>query len=117
MEDGRAQLAGWYTARARNWIPPRLDGLMVEGGPSPSSLVVRDIGRRWGTCNAKGKISVHWQAILLPPPIIDYILVHELMHLRELNHSKAFWGHVQAALPDCAERRSWLRRNGHLHVL
>ena len=117
VHDGRAQMAAWYSARARRWIPARLDRFLVADQPAPSALQVRDMGRRWGSCNGNGRISVNWQTILLPPPIIDYILVHELMHLRELNHSKAFWQHVEAAMPDCAERRKWLRLHGHRHVL
>jgi predicted metal-dependent hydrolase len=113
----KAQLTGWYTARARSWIPPRLEGLVPAGGPAPSAVQVRAMGGRWGSCTADGKISLNWQTILLPPAIIDYILVHELMHLRQLNHSTAFWGCVATAMPDYAERRSWLRVNGHLHVL
>jgi predicted metal-dependent hydrolase len=75
------------------------------------------MGRRWGSCTANGKISLHWHTILLPPAIIDYILVHELMHLRQLNHSMAFWDCVEKAMPDYVERRTWLRKNGHLHTL
>jgi hypothetical protein len=115
--EAAARLAGWYAARARTWIPARLDRLVEPGGPAPSAVQVRAMGRRWGSCTASGKISLHWQAILLPPAIIDYILVHELMHLRQLNHSKAFWDCVEKAMPDYAERRTWLRVNGHLHVL
>jgi predicted metal-dependent hydrolase len=117
VHEGRAQMAGWYAARARCWIPARLDRFVDRSGPVPSAVQVRDMGRRWGSCNGKGKISLHWQTILLPPAIIDYILVHELMHLRQLNHSKAFWDCVEKAMPDYAERRTWLRLNGHLHVL
>jgi predicted metal-dependent hydrolase len=115
--EARAQLAGWYTERARSWIPARLDSLVEPGDPAPSAVQVRTMGRRWGSCTAAGKISLHWQTILLPPAIIDYILVHELMHLRQLNHSRAFWDCVEQAMPDYAERRTWLRVNGHLHVL
>jgi predicted metal-dependent hydrolase len=115
--EAEAQLADWYVARARDWIPARLDRLVEPGGLAPSAVQVRAMGRRWGSCTANGKISLHWQTILLPPAIIDYILVHELMHLRQLNHSKAFWDCVEKAMPDYAERRTWLRVNGHLHVL
>jgi predicted metal-dependent hydrolase len=115
--DARAHLAGWYTARARSLIPSRLASLVEPGGPVPSAVQVRTMGRRWGSCNANGKISLHWHTILLPPAITDYILVHELMHLRQLNHSKAFWDCVEKAMPDYTERRAWLRKNGHLHVL
>jgi predicted metal-dependent hydrolase len=115
--EAQAELTAWYTARARSWIPPRLDSLLAAGGPAPSAVQVRAMGRRWGSCTANGKISLHWQTILLPPAIIDYILVHELMHLRRLDHSTAFWDCVANAMPDYVERRTWLRVNGHLHVL
>ena len=115
--EAHAHLADWYLARARCLIPARLDRLVEPGRPAPSAVQVRAMGRRWGSCTANGKISLHWHTILLPPDIIDYILVHELMHLRQLDHSQAFWGCVEKAMPDYVQRRTWLRKNGHLHVL
>ncbi len=68
---------------------------------------------RWGSCSSKGTISYNWRLILLPEPIMDYVVVHELCHLLEMNHSKRFWALVESIIPDYAERRAWLKKNGN----
>ena len=72
---------------------------------------------RWGSCSAKGTLSFTWRLVMAPPDVIDYVVVHELCHLKELNHSKAFWAQVEAILPDYKTRRKWLKDNGaKLHL-
>ncbi len=67
---------------------------------------------RWGSCSSKGTISYNWRLILMPEPIMDYVVVHELCHLLEMNHSKQFWGLVAGIIPNYAEYRTWLKKNG-----
>ena len=67
---------------------------------------------RWGSCSSNRTISYNWHLVLMPESIIDYVVVHELCHLLEMNHSKRFWDKVAGVLPDYAERRIWLRKNG-----
>ena len=67
---------------------------------------------RWGSCSARGNLNFHWKLILMPPEVLDYVVVHELAHRREMNHSPRFWAIVEKVLPDYKERRRWLKENG-----
>lgn len=71
---------------------------------------------RWGSCSSRGTISYNWHLILMPESIIDYVVVHELCHLVEMNHSPAFWKKVSEVLPDYQIRRKWLRENGSCYL-
>ena len=80
-------------------------------GATPADLVVRDLGmRRWGVVRRarRARVSFHWELVLQPPEIIDYVVVHELAHLHEPNHGRAFWRRVEQVLPDWRTRRAWL---------
>lgn len=68
---------------------------------------------RWGSCSASRKISFATKLLLLPPPVIDYVIVHELAHLKEMNHSPKFWKQVENAMPDYKTHRNWLKENGN----
>lgn len=68
---------------------------------------------RWGSCSSKGTISYNWKLILMPEEIMDYVVVHELCHLKEMNHSIMFWQLVASILPDYATRRTWLKQHGN----
>ncbi len=72
---------------------------------------------RWGSCHAKGRISMNWRLVQAPPAWIDYVAAHEVAHLRQMNHSPAFWHTVAALVPDYAERRAALRREAHRYLL
>lgn len=67
---------------------------------------------RWGSCSARGNLNFHWKLILMPPEILDYVVVHELAHRKQMNHSKLFWAEVERILPDYERRRRWLKENG-----
>jgi len=86
-------------------------------GVAPPPLTVKDMRSRWGSCSAKGRVSLHWGLVLLDPALLDYVVVHELCHLRELNHGPAFWRRVAAVLPDWRERRKRLRVEGRRVVV
>jgi len=81
-------------------------------GVRPQGITVKDIGYRWGSCGHNDTLDFHWRVIQLPPIIIDYIVVHELVHLHEPRHNKIFWQRVEQALPDFAARKQWLAENG-----
>jgi hypothetical protein len=80
-------------------------------GVEPSDVLVRDLGHRWGSCGKGDKLYFHWRSILLPPSIVEYIVVHELVHLHEPHHTPAFWTRVERAMPDFAKRKQWLAEN------
>lgn len=76
------------------------------------SIAVKDTSSRWGSCNSDGALCFSWRVVLAPPAILDYLAAHETAHLRELNHSKRFWGHVARCCPEFEKAETWLRKHG-----
>ena len=104
--------AFWYTNQARQWIGSRVARFAGRVDVQPKQVHVRDLGFRWGFCSSRDEINFHWRTILLPPHIIDYLIVHELVHLKEKNHSRQFWRRLERVIPDYVQRRDWLLVNG-----
>ena len=98
--------------RAARELPPALLALAAGHGLTVSRVSVRNQRSRWGACSARGSITLNWRLILAPDFVREYVMVHELMHRRELNHSKRFWRHVAAACPRHDEARRWLLTEG-----
>ncbi len=104
-----AALRAWYLARANELIPVAVGAWADRMGVAPRAVLVRDQRRRWGSCGADGTLRFNWRLVLVPPAALDYVAVHELAHLRRLDHSPAFWREVARWLPDWRERRQLLR--------
>ena len=85
-------------------------------GVAPTGLEIRDLGHRWGSCAKSAKLNFHWATILLPASIVEYVVVHELAHLAEPNHTPEFWLRVERTMPDYAQRRQWLAEHGAEYV-
>lgn len=98
--------------RAVEELPPQLLALAREHGITVPRISVRDQRTRWGACSGRGSITLNWRLILAPGFVREYVMIHELMHRRELNHSKRFWAHVRAACPRYREARQWLLTDG-----
>jgi len=77
-------------------------------------VAVRNQKSRWGSCSRRGTISLNWRLIQAPAFVCDYIILHELMHLREMNHSSRFWARVEEVYPDWRDAERWIKRNGSL---
>ncbi len=112
--DARALLVAWYRAQARKIIAERLKHLACSHNVKPTGLRISSARTRWGSCSRKGTLSFTWRLVMAPPEVVDYVIVHELAHLREMNHSRAFWELVGAMLPDYKQRRAWLKKNSAL---
>lgn len=110
-DDAEGLLRAWYATRARAWLPARLRPWCERLGIEPVEIKVLDLGYRWASMSANDVVNVHWQAMSLPPKMIDYLFVHELAHLDHPTHDRAFWRAVLRVMPDADERREWLRRN------
>jgi predicted metal-dependent hydrolase len=86
-------------------------------GVAVPRIAIRDQRTRWGSCSAGGTLSFNWRLVLAPGGVLEYVVVHELCHLREPNHSPRFWRLVEHARPTYAREREWLRRHGwELHA-
>ena len=100
-------------ARAAGELSIRIRELAAQHGVTGLSRVsIRNQRTRWGSCGRDGHITLNWRLILMPPPVRDYVLIHELMHLRRMDHSPTYWRHVAQACPWYTEARAWLRTNG-----
>jgi predicted metal-dependent hydrolase len=99
-------------AKATDELPPRVRGLAAEHGLTIVTVTIRDQRTRWGSCSTSGRISLNWRLVQMPAHVRDYVIVHELMHLRQANHSRKFWKLVEAAYPSFREAKAWLRRHG-----
>jgi predicted metal-dependent hydrolase len=105
-------LVTWYRRQAEIFLKERVRHFGVEMGLAVRGLELRDWRRRWGECQPDGQLRFNWRLIMLPPAIIDYVVAHELAHLKVPGHNPRFWGVVGAVVPDYADRRRWLNRYG-----
>ena len=102
--EGRKRAAEIIEARCRYYAPVM--------GVSYGTVTIREQKTRWGSCSVKGNLNFNWKLVLMPQEILDYVVVHELAHRIQMNHSAAFWAEVGKILPDYRERRQWLKVNG-----
>ncbi len=105
----RSMLISWYKEHARKRLSEKTKRFAKIIGVEPQSVTVKNYKSRWGSCSVKGVISYNWRIILAPHRIVDYVVVHELCHMLEHNHSTRYWKHVERYIPDYKERRNWLK--------
>ncbi|MFO7618207.1 MAG: SprT family zinc-dependent metalloprotease [Thermoplasmata archaeon] len=108
-----AILKKWYIELARAAFLERVSFYSAVLGVAPASISVRSQKSRWGSCSSGGNISLNWKLVTAPPEILDYVVAHELCHLKHRNHKPAFWDDLGKVMPDFQARRKWLRENGH----
>jgi predicted metal-dependent hydrolase len=112
--DLRPTLEAQFARRARIELPARAWELAALAGVEVRAVTVRNQRSRWGSCSANGTISLNWRLVQTPDPVRDYVIQHELMHLREMNHSGRFWARVAEVCPGWRDAERWIRRNGSL---
>ncbi|MFZ5922567.1 MAG: M48 family metallopeptidase [Chloroflexota bacterium] len=117
LTDGAAARAAslfeaWYRRQARKVFTERVRHFAAGHGFEYGKLRISSARTRWGSCSSQGTLSFTWRLVLAPPEVVDYVVVHELVHLRVKNHSPDFWRAVEAILPDYKSRRKWLKANG-----
>jgi len=110
--DLRPVLRARFIRLAKVELPARAWEVAAHTGMNVTRVSVRDQRSRWGSCTAAGAISLNWRLILAPEFVRDYIIHHELMHLREMNHSPRFWACVEEVFPDWRAAEAWIKRNG-----
>ena len=106
-------LKKWYIAQARKTFNERVTVFSPDIGAKPVRIAIRGQSKRWGSCSAKGNLNFNWKLVMAPPSILDYVVAHELCHLKHPNHQSEFWKLLGAIMPDYASRRDWLKQNGH----
>lgn len=99
-------------AYAHQELPSRLQALADQHGLHVRRISIRNQRTRWGSCGRDGHICLNWRLVVMPDWVRDYVIVHELMHLRRMDHSPAYWRLVAAAFPRYREARHWLRAHG-----
>jgi len=108
----RTVVEAWYRARADAVIAERLEAVNAPLGYRYTRVTIRDQKTRWGSCSARGNLAFNWRLVMAPIAVIDYVVVHELVHLVDLSHSPAFWARVAAIDPAHRAHRRWLRDHG-----
>jgi hypothetical protein len=113
-ETVREKIEGFLMELARSELVPLTRALALQHQVSIQKVAIKDQRSRWGSCSVRGTISLNWRLIQTPRSVQEYIIIHELMHLREMNHSSRFWAHVAAACPDYLVCEKWLRSHSAL---
>ncbi len=98
--------------RALATVPPKVKALAERMGVRYGGITIRAQVSRWGSCSSKGNLNFNCLLMLCPDEVVEYVIVHELCHLRHMNHSKAFWAEVARFCPDHDRHRAWLRTHG-----
>ena len=103
----------WYKEQASQVIKGRTAILAQNNGIATSKIRITSAKTRWGSCGPKGSLNFTWRLVMAPEDVIDYVIVHELAHLRIRNHSENYWEAVRLLMPDYQIRLKWLKDNGH----
>jgi predicted metal-dependent hydrolase len=109
---GPRRVLDFLKAEARKAFEMRALVHAAALGVTPSRITVRDTASRWGSCSSARSLSFSWRLILAPDFVLDYVVAHEIAHLREMNHSPRFWAHVKTLVPDLDAPQEWLKRHG-----
>ncbi|MDO9326354.1 MAG: SprT family zinc-dependent metalloprotease [Methanoregula sp.] len=114
LPDIKHRVKCWYVQEAQREIYARCMWFSMTTGYTPKSIRITDARQRWGSCTSVGGINFSWRLIQAPLEIVDYVIVHELVHLKQHDHSKKFWAKVKEIMPDYERRKEWLRENERL---
>lgn len=111
-EFGTPHVHRYLRAIAKTELIPRTYELAKETNSQITRVTIRNQRTRWGSCSAKSAINLNWRLVQTPPHVINYIILHELMHLRQMNHSAKFWQEVETVCPTWREAEAWLKQHG-----
>ncbi|MDE4911941.1 MULTISPECIES: SprT family zinc-dependent metalloprotease [Methylobacterium] len=106
------RIRDFLAREAKHDLAEAIERYAVQLGQRPVRVTLRDTRSRWGSCTARGELNFSWRLILAPPMVLDYLVAHEMAHLREMNHSPRFWALVHALCPNTDAAEAWLKRHG-----
>ena len=115
--DPMGQLKSWLRQQATRAIHEALELHTIGMGLHPNKVSLRDQKTKWGACTSRGTVTFNWRLVMAPPEVLEYVVIHELAHLQELNHSSRFWDIVESHCPQHKVHKKWLRENGRFLVL
>lgn len=104
----------WYKTKAKEVLSDRVTWYSQKMGIQVKQIKITSANTRWGSCSVKGTLSFPWRLVMAPVVVIDYVVIHELIHIFEKNHHKSFWDKVRVMMPDYQQHLRWLKINGHL---
>ncbi len=107
------RLQAWLKETARSELAFASDGYAAALGRQYGKITLRDTRSRWGSCSSEGALMYSWRLVMAPAEVLAYVAAHEVAHLAEMNHSRAFWATVERLYGDYRAPRAWLRREGH----
>lgn len=116
-EQTRTLVTEWYRAQALELLKAKSSALAQRLGLSFREVKVRVTRSKWGHCTSEGVLQYNWHIVLAPEPVVDYLVAHEVCHLRHLNHSASFWALVASVCPGYQTHRDWLKANGRCLTL
>lgn len=117
QSQARDVFVGWYREYAHRYISKRVKEYSSLYNIPYSKICITNAEKRWGSCNNKGSLRFSWRLAMAPRDVIDYVIVHELAHIRHLNHSRAYWQEVIAMMPDFKEKKRWMYKNGNRLII
>jgi len=112
LPDARLKFIDFYREKAKQRLPKQVDIFAKKMGLSPAGIRIHDLKNRWASCTSDGMLNFHWRCMMAPLSAIEYIVVHELAHLKHPNHTPEFWSEVEKVLPDYQQAKGWLRLYG-----
>jgi predicted metal-dependent hydrolase len=113
IDEARDLFTQWYRAEAKETLEERVDYYSHRLLLFPKAVRITSARSRWGSCSSDNRLSFSWRIMMASLDVIDYILIHELAHIKEKNHSRRFWSYLESVIPDYKERRIWLKENGY----
>jgi len=114
---GKDLIRAWFSAQAKDYLPRRVEAYSQTWGLYAKGIRIGNAASRWGSCSPENILSFTWRLVMAPPDVVDYVVVHELAHVREKNHARSFWALVGTMMPDYELHRRWLRKHGYrLHL-
>ncbi|PKN69127.1 MAG: M48 family peptidase [Deltaproteobacteria bacterium HGW-Deltaproteobacteria-12] len=115
--EGEKYFIEWYKNKARDFFSKQVEHLSLRMQLLPRSIRITSAQTRWGSCSPEDNLAFSFRLIMAPPAVIDYVIIHELMHIQEKSHSARFWKLMETAMPEYKLHRSWLKENGHKFIL